>query len=221
HFIRTAEESKFLNETAKGAIIISASGMCDSGRILHHLKHNLWRPESHVLFVGYQAEGTLGRRLQEGAQVVKIFGEEVNVQAQIHSIDGFSAHADQTGLLEWLAGFRRQPRGIFVVHGEKKSQSEFAALIQDKFNVPVQIPSWGERFTLNAVAHRDATNPQVAAIEPSEAYYSLDRVITDLEHAALSLRSQIQQAGTAQTGVEIRTMKKLLAELESLLKITP
>lgn len=218
HFIRTTEESKQLNQTATGAIIISAGGMCEAGRILHHLKHNLWRPESHVLFVGYQAEGTLGRRLLDGAKVVKIFGEEIDVQAQIHSISGFSAHADQQGLLEWLQGFSCKPRGIFVVHGEKGARAEFAAIINRKIDTEVLLPSWGEDFTLDTAVHRPATRPHLPVGEPFTAYYSLDRVITDLEHAVLTLRSRIEKSGKGQSGAELNTMKQLLAELESLLR---
>jgi metallo-beta-lactamase family protein len=217
HFIRTAEESKALNETTKGAIIISASGMCDAGRILHHLKHNLWRPEAHILFVGYQAEGTLGRRLLEGAKVVKIFGEALNVQARIHSIGGFSAHADQKGLLEWLQGFKQKPRNIFVVHGEITSQQELAALIKQTLGIETQIPGLGECFTLGAVTHRKAP---VTAFTPSPqlaTYYGVDRVVTDLEHAVLNLHHRIQQADVKQTAGEIAMMKQLLAELETLL----
>jgi metallo-beta-lactamase family protein len=217
HFIRTADESKALNETIKGAIIISASGMCDAGRILHHLKHNLWRPEAHILFVGYQAEGTLGRRLLEGATVVKIFGEAVNVQAKVHSIDGFSAHADQKGLLEWLQGFKQKPRNIFVVHGETTAQQEFASIIKQTLGVETQIPGLGDCFTLGAVAHQEG---QVKVFTPSPrlaTYYGVDRVVTDLEHAVLNLHNRIQQADVKQTAGDITTMKRLLVELERLL----
>jgi metallo-beta-lactamase family protein len=218
HFIRTAADSKKLNETAQGAIIIAASGMCEAGRILHHLKHNLWRPEAHVLFVGYQAEGTLGRRLLEGAKVVKIFGEEVDVQAQVHSIGGFSAHADQKGLIAWLQGFGQKPRTVFVVHGEVVAQQEFAALVKRSLGVETQIPSLGERFTLDAVAQL-ATPDQVFAPSAQLAtYYGIDRVVTDLEHAVLDLRNGIRQVDAQQTTGDITLMKQLLAELETLLK---
>jgi metallo-beta-lactamase family protein len=220
HFIHDAAESKYLNDTAKGAIIISASGMCDSGRILHHLKHNLWRPESHVLFVGYQAEGTLGRRLLEGAKIVKVLGEAVNVEAQIQSIGGFSAHADQSGLLEWLQGFENKPRSVFVVHGEINAQRELATLIGQKLEVETLIPELGECFSLNAVARQE---PQTQTFTPSEqlaTFYGIDRVVTDLEHAVLNLRNEIHKADTGQTDPEIAMMKQLIAKLETLLKST-
>ena len=116
-FTRTSEESMWLNSDRKPKVIISASGMCEAGRIRHHLKHNLWDSRASIVFVGYQAEGTLGRRLVEGAQEVTLFGEKIKVNAQIHNLEGFSGHADRDGLLEWLGGFRQQPKHIFLVHG--------------------------------------------------------------------------------------------------------
>jgi metallo-beta-lactamase family protein len=218
HFVRTAEESKALNATAKGAIIISASGMCESGRILHHLKHNLWRPESHILFVGYQAESTLGRRLLEGAKVVKVLGEEVEVRAGIHSIGGFSAHADQNGLIEWLRGFESKPRGIFVVHGEFEAQTEFAGLLKRIFDAEIRIPGWGERFTLNHAAHQQAKPKTIAASEQLASYYALDRLVTDLEHSILNIRNRIHKAELDGADREIGQIRLQLSELESVLK---
>lgn len=213
HFVRTVEESKRLNETARGAIIISANGMCEAGRILHHLKHNLWRPESHILFVGYQADGTLGRRLLDGAKVVKIMGEEVGVQAKIHSIGGFSAHADQAGLMDWLEHFSQKPRGIFIVHGENGAEQELAALIKRRYNINPLIPKWGQRFTLNTRADLVKEAPQ-----PSAANYVMERIITDLEHSVLRLHNQIRQSGANPTEAQIAEMKSSIQEMERLLK---
>lgn len=220
-FIRTTEESKRLNETAKAAIIIAASGMCEAGRILHHLKHNLWRPEAHILFVGYQAEGTLGRRLLEGAKVVKIMGEAVNVQAEIHSIGGFSAHADQNGLMDWLSGFSTKPRNLFIVHGENSAQQELAGLVRRKLGWEPIIPRLGERFNLETSARLEGAIGQTVA-----AGYALDRKITDLEHLVLALHRQINlasfegdnvPAGRDTPGGQIEEIRKTLAELEELL----
>lgn len=211
HFIRTVDESRRLNEIAKGTIIISASGMCEAGRILHHLKHNLWRPESHILFVGYQAEGTLGRRLLEGAKVVKIMGEEIGVRAQIHSIGGFSAHADQAGLLDWLGAFQKMPRGIFITHGENGAQKDLAALIRRNFGITPSIPAWGEEYELNAVAHRQKQ------LQPAMASFILDRTVTDLEHSVLNLRRQIEDNSLEKTGAQLEDIRRLIAELEALL----
>lgn len=148
-FAREFEESKAINQIQGGAIIISASGMCDAGRIKHHLKHNLWRPESHIVFVGYQAIGTLGRSIVDGAQMVKIFGEEIAVKAQIHTIGGFSAHADQQELMDWLGKIQEKPKTIFVVHGEGKSSHALARKIKSDLEVNVVIPAWGESVVLN------------------------------------------------------------------------
>lgn len=149
-FTRSADESRALNERSDSAIIISASGMCEAGRIKHHLKHNLWRKESTVLFVGYQAQGTLGRKLVDGAKKVKIFGEDISVNARIEMIEGFSGHADKDGLLSWIEGFNRKPSKIFIVHGEEDSMVNFAGEINDKFNIETIIPEKGESFVITA-----------------------------------------------------------------------
>ncbi|HOQ02036.1 MAG TPA: MBL fold metallo-hydrolase [Acetivibrio clariflavus] len=147
-FTRTPEESKALNERSGSAIIISASGMCEAGRIKHHLKHNLWRKESTILFVGYQAQGTLGRKLIDGAKKVKIFGEEISVNARIEMIEGFSGHADKDGLLNWIQAFYKKPSKIFIVHGEEESMTSFAREINDRFNIDTIIPEKGESFVI-------------------------------------------------------------------------
>lgn len=147
HFTETVEESMRLNSVSGGLVIISASGMADAGRIKHHLKHNLWRREATVLLVGYQAEGTLGRRLQDGAEEVRIHGEPVRVAAEIETISGFSAHADQEGLLSWLRRFSRIGQ-VFVTHGEKESSHRFAELIAQELKVPVVVPKLDESFEL-------------------------------------------------------------------------
>ncbi|SHG60876.1 metallo-beta-lactamase family protein [Thermosyntropha lipolytica DSM 11003] len=147
-FSVTQEDSVALNQIKGKAIIISASGMCEAGRIKHHLKHNLWRPESTILFVGYQAEGTLGRKILEGEKVVKIHGEEIAVKAEIERIEAYSAHADREGLLSWLKAFVSPPQEIFLVHGEEEAQSALAEIIQKELKIPVYIPEWGEEIEL-------------------------------------------------------------------------
>lgn len=131
-FVKSAEESKNLNKKQSGAVIISASGMCEAGRIKHHLKHNLWRKECSIVFVGYQAEGTLGRSIVDGARKVKIFGEEIAVNAKVYNFEGLSGHADRNGLLNWLESFKRKPEKVFLVHGDKKAQESFNELLNLK-----------------------------------------------------------------------------------------
>lgn len=149
-FTKTPDESRALNERKGSSIIISASGMCEAGRIKHHLKHNLWRKESTILFVGYQAQGTLGRKLIDGAKKVKIFGEDISVNARIEMIEGFSGHADKDGLLNWVKGFNRKPSKIFIVHGEEESMLSFANEINDKFKIDTIIPEKGESFVITS-----------------------------------------------------------------------
>jgi len=144
----TAEESRAINFVKKSSIIISASGMADAGRIKHHLKHNLWRPESTILFVGYQAQGTLGRRILDGEKIVRIHGEEVAVNADIERIEGFSGHADQKGLVEWVENFIKKPKKIFLVHGEPDALEMLAKVIVEKTKNEVVIPKLGQVFEL-------------------------------------------------------------------------
>ncbi|MFZ1547968.1 MAG: MBL fold metallo-hydrolase [Candidatus Nitrotoga sp.] len=143
-FIGSTEESIALNQIRSGAIIISASGMCDAGRIKHHLRHNLGHAANSVLITGFQAQGTLGRRLVDGAKQVKIFGEEISVHASIHTLGGFSAHADQAALLAWAGGFRRPPRQTFVVHGEESAALTFATRLQTDYGWTVTVPDQGQ-----------------------------------------------------------------------------
>ena len=130
-FTHSTEESKTLNANMKPKVIISASGMCEAGRILHHLKHRLWDSNSTVAFVGFQAEGTLGRRLIDGAKTVSVMGEAIDVNAKIVSLEGFSAHADRDGLLEWVQGFDAPPETIFLVHGEAEAKAAFKETLKN------------------------------------------------------------------------------------------
>ena len=148
-FTKTAEESKELNERNESSIIISASGMCEVGRIKHHLKHNLWNPKSTILFVGYQAPGTLGRKIVDGAKIVKIFGEDIAVNARIEYIEGYSGHADQEWLLNFVYSFIRKPKHIFLVHGEPEGQVVLRNKIIETTNIPVTIPDFGECYELD------------------------------------------------------------------------
>lgn len=144
-FTRSSQESMMLNANKEPKVIISASGMCEAGRIRHHLKHTLWDARNSIVFVGYQAEGTLGRSLVQGAKEVKLFGEPVSVNAEIYNLEGFSGHADQAGLIDWLSGFQTAPKQVFLVHGEYQSKHDFADKIRGTLGLnPVVIESNSE-----------------------------------------------------------------------------
>ena len=144
---RTAKQSMAINEIHHGAVIIAGSGMCQGGRIKHHLKNNIWRRGCQVIIVGYQAQGTLGRRLVDGAEQIRLWGEEVRVAARIHTIGGLSAHADQQGLLQWYAGFEQRPP-LFLVHGESAAQQTLAALLRSELQADVGIATRGQVLDL-------------------------------------------------------------------------
>ena len=162
-FTRTADESKALNEKNESSIIISASGMCEVGRIKPHLKHHLWDPNSTILFVGYQAPGTLGRRIVDGEKRVKIFGEEIAVNARIEYIEGYSGHADQEWLMNFVYSFITKPKHIFLVHGEPTGQEILKSKIVDEIGLPVTIPEYGQTYTLDENLTMEQT---VAPITP-------------------------------------------------------
>jgi metallo-beta-lactamase family protein len=144
-FTRSTEDSKMLNMDNSPKIIISASGMCEAGRIRHHLKHNLWNKKSSIVFVGYQAQGTMGRRIVEGEKDVTLFGEDIHVDAEIYNLEGFSGHADRDGLEEWLSGFVEEPKKVFLVHGEMQSKRDFAAYVKEKLNIePIVVEGLSE-----------------------------------------------------------------------------
>jgi len=147
--VRSTRESKAINKIKDAIMIIAGSGMCTGGRIKHHLVNHIWRPESTVLFVGYQAVGTLGRQIVEGAEEVRILGKKYEVKAKIVQALGFSAHADKNELLEWLSGLKKAPRHIFVVHGEKNAAHYFAKYITEQKGWNASVPHYNETVTLD------------------------------------------------------------------------
>jgi metallo-beta-lactamase family protein len=147
HFVQSVQESINLNKIKSGIIVIAGSGMCEGGRIKHHLKHHLWRQECSIIFVGYQGKGTLGRQIVDRAKFVNILGDEIAVRASVYTINGFSAHADQAELIAWLSYFKNSPT-VFIVHGEEEVAVSFGALVKEKFAFETQVPEKGEVFEI-------------------------------------------------------------------------
>jgi metallo-beta-lactamase family protein len=183
---QSTEESRALNDDKTPKIIISASGMCDAGRIRHHLKHNLWRPECAVVFVGYQGEGTLGRHLLEGARSVKLFGEDISVRAKIVNFKGLSSHADRDHLLEWVEHFSPTPKQVFVVHGDSEVTELFAHDLNQR-GIPAHAPLYEEVYDLstNCMLAKgvvlEVKKTVGSAATPSAAYLRLQNVSHDLD----------------------------------------
>ena len=175
----STEESRELNLDARPKVIISASGMCDAGRIRHHLKHNLWRPESTILFVGYQAEGSLGRRILDGASHVKLFGEEISVRARIVRFHGLSSHADRDGLVRWINNYTPKPQQVFVVHGEARAAENYAQTLTE-LGFSAHAPNYEEVYDLledRMIALGIALEPKAAPVDPgSPAYRRLEDI---------------------------------------------
>ena len=195
HFTRSVDESKALNESNEPCIIISASGMCDVGRIKHHLKHNIWNPLSTILFVGYQAPGTLGRRIVDREPKVKLLGEEFAVKARIEYIEGFSGHADQTGLLSFVGSFReRIPKHIFLVHGEEDSQETLKEKIIEETGIGVSIPEYGEEYVLDEKLEmtQKYKNPAKREIDRIELIDKMQSLEDELEEMKQALKENIR-----------------------------
>jgi len=147
-FARAVEESKKLNEIKSGIMIISASGMCEAGRIKHHLRNNIYKPEATILFIGYQAVGTLGRRLIDGEKMVRIHGDSYTVKAEIVVLEGFSGHIDQPGIVDWVDAIEKKPAQVILVHGEDDQQEGLRQALQNKFSFPIFIPAWLDEIEL-------------------------------------------------------------------------
>ncbi len=147
HMTESTEESMAINTIQSGAIVIAGSGMCSGGRIHHHLKYNIWRPECHLVIVGYQAHGTLGRRIVDGAEEIRLWGETYPVRARVHTIGGLSAHADQQDLIDWYGAFANRPP-VYLVHGEERAQVPLERELRDRLGAPVQIPGVGQTIAI-------------------------------------------------------------------------
>jgi len=189
-FAQTADESKALNEDPEPSIIISASGMCEVGRIKHHLKHNLWKSNSTILFVGYQAPGTLGYSIVNGAETVKIFGEEINVNARVEYIEGYSGHADQEWLMNFIYSFIKKPKHIFLVHGEEEAQEVLKNKILSETGINVTIPEWGETYNLGDIV--ELTN-KIAFNKPTTYREEVLRRLEQIKREMLEMESYVKQ----------------------------
>ena len=213
-FTQTAEESKALNESNIPSIIISASGMCEVGRIKHHLKHNLWNPNNTILFVGYQAPGTLGSKIVNGEKTVRIFGEEIAVNARIEYIEGYSGHADQEWLLNFVYSFITKPKHIFLVHGEPEGQKILKDKIIKTTEIPVTIPDYGEKYKLDD----NITMEGIVNKNEKERYLRLeilDRLATlkeELEDMSKMVREDLIDED--KNDEEILTINERIKELE-------
>lgn len=207
----SSDDSIAINMSTTPKVIISASGMCDAGRIRHHLKHNLWRPESTVLFVGYQSVGTLGRNLVEGAREVKIFGETIDVQAEICVLSGISGHADCEGLMRWIGAFKQKPERVFVVHGEDSVTDIFAARIRDELGMDVVAPYSGAAYDL--LANVCVREPEPVRITPKKA---MDRRAASVYERLLNAGRRLMQVIKHNDGGTNKDLTKFTNEINSL-----
>ncbi len=212
-FTRSTEESMAINTLKGSAVIISSSGMCDGGRIKHHLRHNLWRPETTIIFVGFQAEGTLGRRIVNGDDTVRIFGEEIQVNAKIYTINGLSAHADRDGLLDWASHFRGASPMTFVVHGEERAAFDFARTLTSELSLNTYVPDWGETLELSP----DKTYRTLSVTEAGEKIgVFAGKFKRDLAYIKDKI-ARIEKSGTAgkqDVSDRLGVIKNILSEIE-------
>lgn len=213
-FTRTSEESIQLNANTKPKVIISASGMCEAGRIRHHLKHNLWNSKASIIFVGYQAEGTLGRYLIDGAKEVTLFGEKIKVNAHIHNLEGFSGHADKNGLLVWLGGFQKEPKHIFLVHGEQDAKEAFAETIKNKFGYEPVVVRGNSEFVLEKdeiVEERDMLSDYI----DDETINNTNETLSDIHRRIEDILYNAKLAVNEKTSPEkLAKINNMVMELE-------
>ena len=216
-FTRSTAESQGLNMDKTPKVIISASGMCDAGRIRHHLKHNLWDARSSVIFVGYQAEGTLGKLLVEGTKDVTLFGEAVHVNAEIYNLEGFSGHADQNGLFAWLAGFRQKPKQVFLVHGEEDSKKDFGKLIAEKLGYDPVVVLGNSEFELDMntaqlLNYEEAEKEGVTYEEVQDVRRQISSIHRDIENILYNTDLAMGQNVSEEKLVRINNIVQELAK---------
>jgi metallo-beta-lactamase family protein len=227
-FIKSGEDSKTLNFITEPKIIISSSGMCEAGRVKHHLKHNLWNPKSSIVFVGYQAEGTLGRSIVQGDKRVTIFGEKIHVEAEIYNLEGFSGHADKDGLLEWLSGFQKKPARVFLVHGEEEAKREFARAARETLGYDCVIAEGNIEYTLSKDAAAPADDVMKELVSPESLRQIKSRLFSvheDLENilynAHLAVRSSLSPEQIAEINNIVLELEKNMLNLGSAITREP
>ncbi len=211
----TADDSKLINADMRPKIIISASGMCEAGRIRHHLKHNLWRRENLILFVGYQAANSLGRRLLDGARTVRLFGEDVAVKAKIASLHGTSGHADMEGLLSWLEAFKKRPKTVFVNHGDEGACENLRTLIEQRFACTAIAPYSGTVYDLDS--DMPIYMPDGVKIAPTKDKSKTER--TDRFYNELMRQvGELYDYATASRGLSNKELSSMTEQIKVMLK---
>ncbi|MCQ2553955.1 MAG: MBL fold metallo-hydrolase [Clostridia bacterium] len=212
HYSSTSDESKQINIDQTPKVIISASGMCDAGRIRHHLKHNLWDSKNAIVFVGYQAEGTLGKLLLSGAKTVKLFGEEIAVNAQIYNLEGFSGHADRDALFAWLSGFKAKPKEIFLVHGEMDAKRDFADYVKANKDWDCEVVDGFNEYSLD---EKTVLTQKTASAETEFAERNTkEDLLKKLAEASEELESIIKNAAI---NLEDETTEQQIVEIKNTL----
>ena len=215
-FTKSSEESQWLNINHEPKVIISASGMCEAGRIRHHLKHNLWNEKNSIVFVGYQAEGTLGRLLVEGATEVTLFGEKIQVKAHIHNLEGFSGHADKDGLMAWLHGFQKLPKKLFLVHGEPDAKIDFAKAVEQEIGIEPTC------VNANAEYELEAASGEVISMKEAMAEAVDEKTINEARHNLFVVRRRLEDiiyntdlaVGNETSPEQLAKINNIILELE-------
>ena len=215
--ITDVQDSIALNSRKESSVIISSSGMCDAGRIKHHLKHNLYRRESTVVFVGYQAEGTLGRNLVDGTDHVTIFGEQIEVKAEITSLPGLSGHADQKGLINWITAFKQKPKMVFVVHGDKMVAPFFASLLTKQYQLQAFAPSFLDSFTLPLTQNLPKQEVSYVVNETKE---KLDSAFGTLEASKRAMEEIIEKMVRESQNIEDYNTKRAKRLANAILRLS-
>ncbi|MBN2284483.1 MAG: MBL fold metallo-hydrolase [Deltaproteobacteria bacterium] len=220
HLTATTEESIAINARKGPAVIISASGMCTAGRIKHHLKHNLWRPGASIIIVGFQAQGTTGRKIVDGERSVKIFREDVAVRAKVFTIGGFSAHADQKGLLDWLSNFTQSRPRVFVVHGEPSTSDIFAGEIRETLGLETHVPAWRETLFLEKRAPGIRSEAWTGESVTVDMSHDLLAVVADMERELKKIKKRAKtRTGDRTPGEgELEALRQLRKKLQSVME---